>query len=247
MPAAFLTKPQFLDMAIANAEFILQNLVTDGQLFRVYKSTLSEREGQPGFLDDYAFVIEGLISLYEATFNEAWLLKARSFADYTIDNFYDPDNGMFFYTSGKGEKLIARKQEVFDNVIPSSNSAMANNLFKLGHFFDDREYLRKASQMLKNVQPFMKDYGSGYSNWGNLLLNEVFGIYEIAITGEEAGMKRAELERYYIPNKILLGGTSGSLPLLQDKWSDKTRIFICQNRTCQMPVEHISDALKQIT
>jgi uncharacterized protein len=131
--------------------------------------------------------------------------------------------------------------------MPSSNSAMANNLFKLGHFFDESTYLEKATQMLKNVLPFMKDYGSGYSNWGILLLNEVFGVYEIAITGAKADEKRIELEKHYIPNKILLGGTTGSLPLLNDKWGDETRIFICQNRTCQIPVEHISDALEQIT
>jgi uncharacterized protein YyaL (SSP411 family) len=101
--------------------------------------------------------------------------------------------------------------------------------------------------MLKNVLPFMKAYGSGYSNWAILLLNEVFGIYEIAITGSKAEEKRLELEKYYIPNKILLGGGSGSLPLLADKWGDETRIFVCQNRTCQMPVQHVTDALKQIT
>ena len=92
----------------------------------------------------------------------------------------------------------------------------------------------------------MKAYGSGYSNWAMLLLNEVFGIYEIAITGKESEAKRAELEKHYIPNKILLGGREGSLPLLQDKWGDRTRIFVCQNRTCQLPVENIDDALKQI-
>lgn len=242
-------EPAFLDSAITNAEFILNNLVNEDQLTRVYKDPGQRKSGgtEPAFLDDYAFVIEGLIALYEATFNEGWLLEARSFAEHTLEHFFDPQSGMFFYTSDLGEQLIARKQEVFDNVMPSSNSAMANNLFKLGHFFGDQNYLDKASQMLKNVLPFMKSYGSGYSNWAILLLNEVFGIYEIAITGSEAETLRAEMEKYYIPNKILLGGSAGSLPLLHDKWGDKTRIFICQNRTCQMPVEHVSDALKQIT
>jgi uncharacterized protein YyaL (SSP411 family) len=242
-------EPGFLEMAINNAEFILNNLVTVNQLTRVYKGSGSAKQNiiEPAFLDDYAFVIDGLISLYEATFNEAWLLEARSFTEHTIEQYFDPESGMFFYTSAIGEQLIARKQEVFDNVMPSSNSTMANNLFKLGHFFDDQSYLDKAAQMLRNVLPFMKSYGSGYSNWAILLLNEVFGIYEIAVTGNEAEAKRAELENYYIPNKILLGGTAGSLPLLQDKWNDKTRIFICQNRTCQIPVEHVSDAIKLIT
>ena len=239
---------EFLSAAERNANFMLDNMVQDDQLLRVYKS--DRKAGAEGyesaFLDDYAFVIDGLISLYEATFDEKWILKARAFADHAITHFFDQDSGMMFYTSTKGEQLIARKQEIFDNVMPSSNSTMANNLFKLGHFFDDRDYLDKASQMLKNVQPFMKAYGSGYSNWAILLLNEVFGIYEIAITGDESEEKRVELEKHYIPNKILLGGKDGSLPLLQDKWGERTRIFVCQNRTCQMPVEQVDDALKQI-
>ena len=241
-------EPEFLKIAETNAEFLLSRMASDDELIRVYQG-LSGKKGnyETAFLDDYAFVIDGLISLYEATFNEKWLLQARSFANHAIDHFFDDESGMFFYTSNKGEELIARKQEIFDNVMPSSNSAMANNLFKLGHFFDDRSYLDKASQMLKNVLPFMKAYGSGYSNWAILLLNEVFGIYEIAITGANAEEKRLELEEYYIPNKILLGGKAGSLPLLIDKWGGKTRIFVCQNRTCQMPVEHVTDALKQIT
>ncbi|NEU08341.1 thioredoxin domain-containing protein [Flavihumibacter sp. R14] len=242
-------KPEFLEEALRNAEFLIKNMVRGDQLVRVYKtdSNPGSEDYESAFLDDYAFVIEGLISLYEATFNERWLLQAQAFTDHALMNFFDNESAMMFYTSIKGEQLIARKQEIFDNVMPSSNSTMANNLFKLGHFFDDREYLDKAAQMLKNVQPFMKAYGSGYSNWGILLLNEVFGIYEIAITGDKAEARREELEKYYIPNKILLGGNEGSLPLLQDKWGDKTRIFVCQNRTCQMPVEHVDDALKQIT
>ena len=133
-----------------------------------------------------------------------------------------------------------------DNVIPSSNSVMAHNLFKLGHFFDEENYLAKASQQLQNVRPHMKQYGSAYSNWASLLLNKIFGVFEIAITGPEAETKRRELEKHFIPNKILLGGTSGSLPLLQDKWRSETNIFVCKNKTCHLPCTEVSDAIKQI-
>ena len=79
-----------------------------------------------------------------------------------------------------------------------------------------------------------------------MLLNEVFGLNEIAITGTKAEEKRREFENYFIPNKILLGGSSGTLPLLQDKWTDETKIFVCKNRTCQLPVTEVKEALKQI-
>ncbi|MBC8054166.1 MAG: thioredoxin domain-containing protein [Sphingobacteriaceae bacterium] len=242
------SESRFLRMAENNAEFILENLITEGgRLSRVYKQNKESDLPGAAFLDDYALVIDGLISLYEATFNEKWLLTARDLCEYALQNFYDPGTGMLFYTSQHDDELIARKFELLDNVIPASNSVMANVLLKLGHFFDDEMYLVQSKQMLQNIFPEIKTYPSGYSNWAILLMNEVFGLYEIAITGTKAEQKRQELENYFIPNKILLGGTSGTLPLLQDKWLGQTKIFVCKNRTCQLPVTEINDALKQVS
>lgn len=235
-------EPGFLNLAIESAEFIMNKLFRKGNLIRVYSTSLMSS----AFLDDYAFIIEGLTGLYETTFDEKYLLSAKDLTDQTISNFHDEESGFFNYTSVTGEELIAKKQEVTDNVISSSNSVMAHNLYRLGHFFDDARYLEISNQMLKTVQPHIIKYPSGYSNWASLILNRIFGIYEIAITGSDAEQKRQELEEYYIPNKILLGGTSGTLPLLNDKWSNETKIFVCQNRTCSLPVEKVIDAIKQI-
>jgi uncharacterized protein len=133
-----------------------------------------------------------------------------------------------------------------DSVTPASNSTMARNLRKLGLFFDDAEYTEISSQLLRNIFPHMAKYGSAYSNWASLLLDEVFGTYEIAITGSEAENFRLEMEKSYIPNKIMLGGQKGSLPLLQDKFGDFNRIFVCVDKTCSLPADNITDALKQI-
>ena len=235
---------QFLETALQSANFIVKNLADKNQLKRVFDKR--KQKNEHAFLDDYAFVIDGLIGLYEVTFDEKWLNHAKSFLDYSVKNFYDLESGLFFYTSTLGEQLIARKQEIMDNVIPASNSVMAHNLYKMGNFYDEKTYLDTAMQMLRNVKPFIKSYASGYSNWASLLLNEVSGIYEIAITGYEADLRRMELEQHYIPNKIILGGTFGSLPLLADKWAEQTRIFVCVNRTCQLPVHKTEDAIKQI-
>lgn len=235
---------EFLDEALMNAEFILSRLKKeDGGLYRNYKAGKASINA---FLDDYSLLAEAFISLYEATFDERWLHEAKALTDYTIQHFFDPESGMFFYTSSGDEKLIARKFEIMDNVIPGSNSVTAANLFKLAHFYDRGDYREMAAQMLRNIFPQISKYGSSYSNWAVLLLQEVFGIYEIAIAGEAAPVKRMELEKYYIPNKILLGGSEGTLPLLADKWSDVTKIFVCKNRTCQLPVTEVADALKQI-
>lgn len=235
---------QFIEKAVKNAEFIIQRLFVNTKLLRIFSSESDEYVY--AFLDDYAFVIEAFISLYEVTFDETYLYKAKELADQSIEEFYDSDTGMFFYTPQSGETLIARKQELMDNVIPASNSAMANNLFRLAHFFDQESYHMISEQMLKNVCSTIKTYPSAYSNWASLLMFKVFGLFEIAITGAESDDKRKEIEKYYIPNKILLGGEKGTLPLLNDKWHAETKIYVCRNKTCLLPVKEAIDAIKQI-
>ncbi|RZL31015.1 MAG: hypothetical protein EOO96_16915 [Pedobacter sp.] len=100
--------------------------------------------------------------------------------------------------------------------------------------------------MLRTVEPHIKSYGSAYANWASLLLEEICGSFEIVITGAEAEEKRKELEKNYIPNKIILGGQQGTLPLLQDKFIGETRIFVCENKTCQLPVSDTKETIKQI-
>ncbi len=234
----------YYDRAKLAAEFILENMVTpDGGLYRNYKNGKATIQG---FLDDYAFMIEALISLYEVDFDEVWLEEAKSLTNYVLLNFKDEENDMFFYTASNGEELIARKHEVMDNVIPASNSVMAQNLQKLGLFFDDESYRDKASAMLKSVLPRIKAYGSAYSNWCTQLLNEVHGINEIAIMGTDFNNVKRELNTNYIPNKIVLGGEKSELPLLKDKESKDTKIYVCKNKTCQLPVATVAEAVKNI-
>jgi uncharacterized protein YyaL (SSP411 family) len=234
----------YYESAVTTAQFILNNLKTDdGGLYRNYKNGKASING---FLDDYAFLIEALIALYEADLNEDWLYEAKNLTDYVLDNFSDADSPMLFYTSVKSESLIARKHEVMDNVIPSSNSAMALNLQKLGLFFDNETFTEKAKEMLASVEPKIKTYGSAYSNWAIQLFNEVYGINEIALTGLDIESLKLELNQYYIPNKITLGGTKSTLPLLKDKQSNETKVYICRNKVCQLPVNSVEEALKYL-
>nr|WP_067061636.1 thioredoxin domain-containing protein [Mucilaginibacter sp. L294] len=237
-------KQEYLELALKNAEFITNNLLTGAKLSRVYK-----KEGKSGvatFLDDYANVVDGFIALYEVTFNEAWLIQAQKLVDYTLAHYYHKEGGIFFYTADNDEVLIARKSEIMDGVIPASNSVMARNLKKLGLFFDNEGYLEVSAQLLRNIVPQLAKYSTAYSNWTILLLDEVFGTYEVAITGNNAEIKRIETEQNYIPNKIMLGGKNGSLPLLAEKFNNDTRIFVCRDKTCGLPAYNVADALKQI-
>ena len=239
-------EPKFLDAALRNANFILEKqLQADGSLLHSYKEGRSTING---YLEDYCFTIEAFIALFEATFDQKWLDQAKALADYTIAHFYDETSGMFFFTSDIDPPLIARKTELNDNVIPSSNSSMAKGLFLLGQYFDHAPYLDKANQMLKNVYDGMPKYGSGYSNWGILLLNQTYPFYEIAVVGKDVVKKNQEFAKQYIPNKLMVGSTTEStLPLLEYKYvEDQTTIYVCQNKSCQLPVTEVLEALKQI-
>jgi uncharacterized protein YyaL (SSP411 family) len=250
--------PQYLDLALKNSEFILNNLVNNnGRLTRIAstKPSQGERALKEGamigettiaFFDDYANIIDAFIALYEVTFDEQWLTQAKKMAGQAIVHYYDKETGLFFYTADDDEQLIARKSEIMDGVTPASNSVMAHNLKKLGLLFDDEEYLAISAQLLRNIVPHLAKYGSAYSNWIMLLLNEVFGTYEIAIAGTDFETMRMETEKNYIPNKIILGGKKGSLPLLQDKFGAVTQIFICKDKTCGLPAHNVAEALKQI-
>jgi uncharacterized protein YyaL (SSP411 family) len=254
--------PGYLDLALKNAAFILKNLVDrSGRLIRTCKidriSSISlvqpDSLGQDGrgeatiaFLDDYANIIDAFTALYEVTFNEGWLTHAKKLIDKAIKYYYDQAGGIFYYTAVYDEQLIARKSEIMDGVIPASNSVMARNLKKLALLFDDKYYVDISAQLLRNIVPHLAKYGSSYSNWITLLTEEIYGTYEIAIAGVEADGLRKEIENTYVPNKIILGGKKGSLPLLKDKFSAGTQIFICRDKTCSLPVVNVADALNQI-
>ncbi|MDR6737207.1 thioredoxin domain-containing protein [Sphingobacterium sp. 2149] len=234
----------FLELALNNAQFICNELIqNNGQLLHQPKD---KNRTIAGFLDDYAFTVEAFIVLYEATFDFNWLTKARQLADKAIALFYDGSQKTFYYTSSEAEQLIARKSEIMDNVIPSSLSTMTRQLKRLGLLFDDENYIAISDQLLANVFPQIKTYGSAYSNWAILLLEERYGINEIALTGNKAMAFKHELDQYYIPNKIVLGGTEENLPLLKNRVGKETKAYLCKNRTCSLPQDSIKALINYI-
>lgn len=235
---------EYLKTALKNASFISKRLHhPDGWMLR----HISEKNDSiDAFLDDYAFYIEALIALYEVTFDEKWIYEAKRWAHYVVDNFYEEGASAFYYTSQAAEKLISRKFEIMDDVIPSSNSMLIRQLSKLGLIFDENEFMSLSNQILANVVPQIKSYGSTFSNWAIQLLEEVVGVYEIALTGEGYENMQKELNRHYIPNKILMGGTSGTLPLLENRIGKDATAYVCQNKSCSLPVSSTSELIKLI-
>lgn len=236
----------YYDMALKNAAFIEEHLFNgEGVLLR--QPVYGDRDREiPAFLDDHAFLVEAYISFYECTFDIEWLNKARLLADYVLEHFYSEGSAAFFYTADNAEELIARKYEIADNVIPASNSVMVRQLHKLGMLFDHDPYKKYAASMLANVFPDIKAYGAAYSNWSIRLLEEIVGLKELAITGEDISKEKEALLAHYIPNKILMGGREENLPLLRNRVKKETQVFVCENNTCSLPVLQIDDALKLI-
>ncbi len=236
----------FLNSAIKNAEFIItKQLKPDGGLFHNYKEGKSTING---YLEDYAATIEAFLSLYESTFDEKWLNNARNLTNYTFDHFFDDSSKMFFFTSNEDTSLVTRTIEYRDNVIPASNSMMAKSLFKLSHYFDNEAYANTAKIMLNNVLPELSQYPSGFSNWLDLKLNYTQKYYEVAIVGKDAKNKISELNKTYLPNKLLIGSTSeNNLPLLKNRYvDDNTLIYVCVNKACKLPVTEVNDAISLI-
>ncbi len=236
----------FLEAAITNARFLLQTaIVANGEMTRNYKN------GKPSIhalLDDYAFTITAFIELYQASFDEQWLNEADKLVQYVSEHFFDTESKMFFYTHNQYADLIARKMEISDNVISSSNSQMGKNLFLLGHFLAKDEYISMAKQMLLNVEEDIQRNVYFYANWGMLQALFTAPLYEVAITGDEYMEKRKEFDEHYLPNAIFLGGNSESkLVLLQDKlMNGQTNIYVCRDKVCELPIQEVKQAIDQI-
>jgi uncharacterized protein YyaL (SSP411 family) len=234
------------EMAIDCGDFIYNRMTVNTALkhsFKNGKLTIT------AFLEDYASVIEGYLGLYQITFNESWISRAQELMDYTIANFYDKTDGYFYFTDSEGESLIARKKELFDNVIPASNSIMASNLYVLGKILDRNDYTELSDNMLSRMDKMLKTDVQWVTNWAALYCYRASPTAEIVIVGNESDELRKDLDRFFIPNKVVLGTSSLSqLPLLQEKTDrdGKALIYVCYDKTCQLPVASVEEALGQI-
>lgn len=232
----------YLAIALKNADFIIKRVWSpDGNLMHSFKDGKATING---FLEDYAHVIQAFISLYEVTFDEKWLHSAKQLMDYSFDNFYDEKAQFFSFTSKQDESLITNHFEVEDNVIPASNSVIADALFRLSIYFENNYYEKICQQMVQNIVPTV-DYPSAFSNWLNVLLHFSDQNKELAICGKNALNYLEKVNQNYLPNIIVAGSsTVSTLPFLDNRFSKgETLFYLCQNKTCQKPTAEF----KQIT
>lgn len=231
---------EYLDSALKNLSFIKNNMLVDGVLHRIYKDGKTTING---FLEDYAYLIDALISLYQVTANESHLNFAKELTEDTIREFYDEQTGFFFFTPNSGERLVARKTDSTDDVTPAANSTMSKNLYILGYYFSDVNYENMANQMLNNIAAKVKQHTPWYSGWAYMALVKAYGFNQLVITGENTAKLKAELQQHLIPSSVYAYDVDGSadLPLVQGKYQDdRSLVYHCIDKTCLAPIEEIN-------
>jgi len=253
--AAVLGRDDYRETAERSARFILDTLVKDGLLLHVYKDG---RAKHVGFLDDYAFVVSGLVTLYEATGQPRRLESAIQLADKMVEEFWDEDGGGFFYNGRSGEQLIVRNKDYFDNATPSGNSVAAEALLRLSVLTGKEDYRRKAVNVLRLVRDAVERYPSAF---GYALAAVDFYLStprEVVIVsgGEEEQARRLKREVWgrYLPNKVV-ALTSGEdeaaselVPLLRERRAVEGRAtaYVCESYACLRPVNTAEELAAQL-
>jgi uncharacterized protein YyaL (SSP411 family) len=245
-----LGRKDYRDVAERNADFILGELCRNGRLLRSWKSESPAGAGQAKFnayLEDYAFYADGLLALYQATFDPRWFAEARALVDAILTHFADL-NGGFFDTSDDHEQLITRPKNLQDNAIPSGNAAAADVLLRLAAYTGDDTYRRPAEEMLAAMTPMMQQYPGGFSHWLSVLAFHLAPPHEIALVGDPtAGDTHAMLDvlfNTYHPHQVVAVAApddedaASIVPLLADRpqQDGRTTAYVCQRFVCQAPI-----------
>ncbi|MFW6019289.1 MAG: thioredoxin domain-containing protein [Bacteroidales bacterium] len=236
---------EWLNMAKNTGYFLKKHALNNNRLSR---NCRKDQHAIPGFLEDYAFTIRAMISLFMTTAEKHWLQTAHNLLKYTIEHFKAPDSALFFQTKAKDAPLGMRKMEIMDNVIPSPNSVMAENLLKMAALDDNMDYKEQASQMIQDIKPKIQHNGPFFAHWMKVYMHLIHPPYEIAVSGPEAENKIRELQKHFLPCAVQVWSNQPSdLPLLQNRYSkESTRIFICRNYTCDEPLEDINKVIDKL-
>jgi uncharacterized protein YyaL (SSP411 family) len=253
--AAILNRADYLAVAKKNAQFVLDNLRRDRLLLRTYKDGRAKLNA---YLEDYAFFIDGLVTLFETSGELQWLEQAQELTTAMIDEFWDDEEGGFFYTGRSHENLIVRSKDFFDNATPSGNSVAADVLLRIGLLTDNADYQRRAATILRLMASTVQRYPSGF---GRLLC--AFDFYlstpkEIALVGDpgepETQTLRDEIWRQYLPNKVVALGSPGDgkaadlVALLRERpqMQGKATAYVCEHFACKNPTTDPKELASQL-
>jgi uncharacterized protein YyaL (SSP411 family) len=250
-----LDRPDFTAIAVANANFVLDNLLRDGRLLRTYK------DGQAhitGFLEDYAFVIDSLLALYTTTLDAQWIQHAVQLAETMLDEFGDDSSPLLFDTGRHHEQLVARPRDLQDGATPSGNSVAARVLLQLATLTDRDDFQSRASAILAVLAAPMAEYPTAFARFLTVLDTYLATPRELVLTGPEAtSAYRALYEvaaRRYEPHLLVAGAEATNqeleqlLPLTANRpaQNGKPTAYLCERRACLPPVTDPADLAIQL-
>ena len=243
--ARYLGRSDYLQVASNNATFLLRELCRDGRVLRTHKDG---RARLNGYLEDYTFLADGLLALYEASFDPRWFSEARRLMDEAITLFADKQNGGFFDTGSDHETLISRPKDIMDNATPAGNSVAAEVLLRLAAFTGEETYRQRADDYLRSLADIMVQHPQAFGHALGALDFAISPVKELAIIGDpRQADTRALLEvinTRYLPNSVLACAAADNLeaiqaiPLLADRpvKDNKATAYVCQNFACLAPV-----------
>ena len=244
-------EPGYASAAKNAVDFILRNmLASDGRLLHRY------RDGEaaiPAHLDDYVFLIHGMLELYETTSDVDYLKRALRLNEYLLEHFWDDKNGGFYFTADDGEGLIARQKEIYDGAMPSGNSIAMLNLLRLGRITANPDLEEKAARI---GRAFFENVRQSPSAYTQLMIAVDFAVgpsYEVVITGDPRAEDTREMlqavGRRFIPNKVVIflhaGPDSSEIKVIapftahQSTIDDKATAYVCANHNCKLPTTDI--------
>ena len=240
--------PHYLEVARKCAEFIQKNFLKNQHLFHAAKIKGDEvLVTIPGFLEDYAFVMEAFLSLFSCTMEINYLSLVDDLAQTVLKEFSSDTSPIFWFTSAESESLIARKQEVQDNVIPSSNAVMSHNLLRLSRINGDSSLENRCREMLRVMKPDVEKGTAWYSRWARVFLELEKGT-ELAIAGTESAIALQSILNEYLPlTMIAATDKSSALSIFENRFdATSTQYFVCRDKSCHPPVNMQSKALEYL-
>ena len=240
---AVLARPDYAGIAERNAVFLLRELRAGGRLLRTYRDGNAKLNA---YLEDYAFLIDGLIALHEVTLDVRWLREAAVLGEEMVELFWDEASGRFYDTGRDHEELIVRPHDVTDNAIPSGSSMACDALLRLAVITGDAEHRRRAATSMRSARDLMARFPGGAGHWLCALDFYLSEAREIAIVGDAADdgtrMLVREVYRSYVPNRVVVGASGGDgavdgLPLLEgrDQVGGLPTAYVCRNYVCNLP------------
>ena len=236
---------RFVDAAVRSSEFILSRMVqADGRLLHSFKDG---RARHNGYLDDYGGLMNGLIDLYESTFESRFLGQATSLAEITIEQFWDDGGSAFFYTGIDHETLIVRSKNPYDNATPSGNSLTCLALLRLGAMMRRDDFTDKAERTLRRFQPYLKETPNGFAQMICAADHALTGGVEVTVVGTDGRDALVEqAHRVWTPCRVLAVGRDDNVPVTREyeETGNLATAYVCRNQTCSAPMTDPDDLRK---